>query len=174
MATPRLTITSRIASVLITRQLKPTDTKETAKIISNQDTKAISTSVSNYFNFTSATLSSSAFTISGKFLFERCENSKGNKEWMEERGGVRTLFIFNVILLFFLSFLSGRGWLWLDTGNQASSETKGQIVGARESLKGRENMARRNVKNSEKSPLGQCLIPDQFQTVSAVLPSDWC
>ena len=28
-----------------------------------------------------------------------------------------------------------------------SSETKGQIVGARESLNGRENMARRKVKN---------------------------
>ena len=32
-----------------------------------------------------------------------------------------------------------------------SSETQGQIVGARESLNGRENIARRNVKNGEKS-----------------------
>ena len=38
-----------------------------------------------------------------------------------------------------------------------SSETQGQIVGARESLNGRENMARRKVKNGEKSPWGQCL-----------------
>ena len=38
-----------------------------------------------------------------------------------------------------------------------SSETKGQIVGARESLNGRKNMARRKVKNGEKSPWGQCL-----------------
>ena len=38
-----------------------------------------------------------------------------------------------------------------------SSETQGQIVGARESLKGRKNMARRKVKNGEKSPWGQCL-----------------
>ena len=61
---------------------------ETAKIISKQDTKAISTSVFSYFNITSATLSSSTFTISGKFLFERCENNKGNKKLVEERGGV--------------------------------------------------------------------------------------
>ena len=40
---------------------------------------------------------------------------------------------------------------------QPSSETQGQIVGARESLNGRENVARRKVKNGEKSPWGQCL-----------------
>jgi len=39
-----------------------------------------------------------------------------------------------------------------------SSETQGQIVGARESLNGRKNMARRKVKNGEKSPWGQCLV----------------
>ena len=39
----------------------------------------------------------------------------------------------------------------------SSSETQGQIVGARESLNGRKNMARRKVKNGEKSPWGQCL-----------------
>ena len=33
-------------------------------------------------------------------------------------------------------------------------------------------MARRRVKNGEKSPWGQCLT--QFQTVAAVLTSDWC
>ena len=38
-----------------------------------------------------------------------------------------------------------------------SSETQGLIVGARESLNGRENMARRKVKNGEKSPWGQFL-----------------
>ena len=38
-----------------------------------------------------------------------------------------------------------------------SSETQGQIVGTRKSLNGRENMARRKVKNGEKSPWGQCL-----------------
>ena len=42
-------------------------------------------------------------------------------------------------------------------GSLASSETQGQIVGARESLTGREKMARRKVKNGEKSPWGQCL-----------------
>ena len=39
----------------------------------------------------------------------------------------------------------------------ASSETQGQIKEARESLNGRENVARRKVKNGEKSPWGQCL-----------------
>ena len=41
---------------------------------------------------------------------------------------------------------------------RTSSETQGQIVpGARESLiNGQKNMARRKVKNSEKSPWGQC------------------
>ena len=34
----------------------------------------------------------------------------------------------------------------------SSSETQGQIVGARESLDGRKNVARRKVKNGEKSP----------------------
>ena len=42
-------------------------------------------------------------------------------------------------------------------GRVASSETQGQIEGARESLNGRKNMARRKVKNGEKSPWGQCL-----------------
>ena len=94
MASPWLTITSRIAAVVITKQLKPTDTMETAKIISNQDTKAILTSVSSYFNITSTTLSSSTFTISGKFLFERCENNKGSKILVEERGGVKVRIYF--------------------------------------------------------------------------------
>ena len=40
---------------------------------------------------------------------------------------------------------------------QTSSETQGQIVGARESLNGRKNKARRKEKNGEKSPWGQCL-----------------
>ena len=40
---------------------------------------------------------------------------------------------------------------------KTSSETQGQILGARESLYGWKNMARRKVKNGEKSPWGQCL-----------------
>ena len=48
-------------------------------------------------------------------------------------------------------------------------------MGARESLNGRENMARRKEKNGEKSPWGQCLTrPTEFQTVAVVLASDWC
>ena len=43
------------------------------------------------------------------------------------------------------------------SSSQASSETQGQIVGARESLNGRENKVRKKVKNGEKSPWGQCL-----------------
>ena len=38
-----------------------------------------------------------------------------------------------------------------------STETQGQIAGARETLSGRENMAPRKVKNGEKSPWGQYL-----------------
>ena len=38
-----------------------------------------------------------------------------------------------------------------------SSEIQGQIVGARESLNGRKNKARKKGKNGEKSPWGQCL-----------------
>ena len=44
-----------------------------------------------------------------------------------------------------------------DANNLSSSETQGQIVGARESINGRKNIARRKVKNGEKSPWGQCL-----------------
>ena len=47
--------------------------------------------------------------------------------------------------------------LWVLAFRYASSETQGQIVGARESLNGRENKARRKVKNGEKSPWGQGL-----------------
>ena len=54
-----------------------------------------------------------------------------------------------------------------------SSETQGQVKGARESLNGRKNMARRKVKNGEKSPWGQCLTRP-VPTVAAVLASDCC
>ena len=55
----------------------------------------------------------------------------------------------------------------------SSSETQGQIVGARESLNGQKNMARRKIKNGENSPWDN-VLPDQFKTVAAVLTSDWC
>ena len=45
----------------------------------------------------------------------------------------------------------------VSTSLTSSSKTQGQIVGARESLNGWKNMARRKVKNGEKSPWGQCL-----------------
>ena len=47
---------------------------------------------------------------------------------------------------------------WMQALKRTSSETQGQIVRARESLNGMKNMARRKVKNGEKSPWGQCLI----------------
>ena len=58
--------------------------------------------------------------------------------------------------------------------SRASWETQGQIVGARESLNRRENMARREEKKrtARRAP-GDNVLPDQFQTVAAVLPSDW-
>ena len=56
---------------------------------------------------------------------------------------------------------------------RSSSGTQGQIVGARESLNGRKNMARRKVKirTARRAP-GDNVLPDQFQLVAAVLPSD--
>ena len=48
------------------------------------------------------------------------------------------------------------------------SETQGQIVGARESLNGRKKIARTKVKNGRRAP-GDNVLPDQFQTVKAVL-----
>ena len=53
---------------------------------------------------------------------------------------------------------------------EPSSETQGQIVGVRESLNGRKNMARR--RTARRAP-GDNVLPDQFQTVAAVLSSDW-
>ena len=59
-----------------------------------------------------------------------------------------------------------------------SSETQGQIVGARESLNGRENVARRKVKNGEKSPWGQCLtrpVPNGHSRCGCWLaPENFC
>ena len=48
-------------------------------------------------------------------------------------------------------------WQYIESKSNPSLETQGQIVGTRESLKGRKNVARRKVKNGEKSPWGQCL-----------------
>ena len=55
----------------------------------------------------------------------------------------------------------------------SSSETRGQIVGARESLNRRKNMARRKEKKARRAP-GDNVLRDQFQTVAAILASDWC
>ena len=77
-----------------------------------------------------------------------------------------------------------------------SSETQGQIEGARESLNGRENIKKNNKKiyiyvapilfsakrlkiwheerkRSARRAPGDNVLADQFQTVAAVLPSDW-
>ena len=60
----------------------------------------------------------------------------------------------------------------------ASSGTQGRIVGARESLNGRKNMARRKVKNDEKSPWGQCLtrpVPnDRRRSDFWLVPENFC
>ena len=50
-----------------------------------------------------------------------------------------------------------------------SSEAQGQIVRARESLNGQKNMARRKVKNGEKSPWGQM----SYQISSKRSPPFW-
>ena len=58
------------------------------------------------------------------------------------------------------------------------SETQGQIVGARESLNGRKNMARRKVKNGGKSLWGQCLtrpVPnDRRRSGFWLVPENFC
>ena len=68
-------------------------------------------------------------------------------------GAVRTCFDH------VLSKFSGFSWERILFFNSAcvntSSETQGQIVGARESLNGRKNIARSKVKNGEKSLWGQ-------------------
>ena len=74
---------------------------------------------------------------------------------------------FNLIGKLTTAFLTGQ------SQRIPSSETQGQIMEPRESLNGRENMARRKVKNGQKSP-GDNVLPDQFQMVTAVLASDWC
>ena len=79
---------------------------------------------------------------------------------------------------------------------RTSSETQGQIVGARESLNGRKNMAQKKSKERPEEPLGTMtyqtsskwsppfwlligvrktyVLPDQFQMVTVVPASDWC
>ena len=64
--------------------------------------------------------------------------------------------------------LMGCNSVVFEFGSIASSETQGQIMGARESLNGREKMARTKVKNGRRAP-GDNVLPDQFQTVKAVL-----
>ena len=50
----------------------------------------------------------------------------------------------------------------------------GAVSGGRESLNGPEKkFGRRKVKNENKSP-GDKVLTDQFQTVGAILASDWC
>ena len=56
-----------------------------------------------------------------------------------------------------------------------SSETQGLIKGARESLNGRKNIyGTKKSKGRREEPLGNNVLRDQFQTVAAVLASDWC
>ena len=64
---------------------------------------------------------------------------------------------FNLIGKLTTAFLTGQ------SQRIPSSETQGQIMEPRESLNGRENMARRKVKNGQKSHWGQSLtrpVPD--------------
>ena len=63
------------------------------------------------------------------------------------------LYYFILALWMHLSIILNK--LLLFTKGRSSSETQGQIVGARESLNGWEKMARRKVKNGEESARGQ-------------------
>ena len=67
----------------------------------------------------------------------------------------------------------GMGRVWFPVPlsvHSPSSETQGQIVGARESLNGRKNMARRKVKNGEKRccQSRSYLLPDPLPPPRAV------
>ena len=46
-------------------------------------------------------------------------------------------------------------------------------MGARETLNGRKNIARRKLQNGD-NVLPDNVLPDQFETVASVLPFDWC
>ena len=50
----------------------------------------------------------------------------------------------------------------------------GQIVGARESLNGREKNGLKKSKERGRRAPGDNVLPDKFQTVAAVLAPDWC
>ena len=67
------------------------------------------------------------------------------------------LLVYFMHSYFYFVFKKGRAGLAFKVSKYASSETQGQIVGTTESLNGRKNVARRKVKNGEKSPWGQCL-----------------
>ena len=66
----------------------------------------------------------------------------------------------------------------LVVSTHSSSKTHGQIMGARKSLNGRKNMARRKVKNGEKSPWGQCLtrpVPNgRRRSAFWLVPENFC
>ena len=72
---------------------------------------------------------------------------------LEERGAIARLAlmykIVHSVVDISTSPLLPRG---RQSRHHTSSETQGQIVGARESLNGRKNKARRKVKNGQKSP----------------------
>ena len=72
---------------------------------------------------------------------ENCDLCKGVSPWFCSKIGHFSIFPFYAI----------------QARKMSSSETQGQIMGSRESLNGRKNMARRKVKNGEKSPWRQCL-----------------
>ena len=79
---------------------------------------------------------------------------------------------FNLIGKLTTAFLTGQ------SQRIPSSETQGQIMEPRESLNGRENMARRKVKNGQKSRWGQCLtrpVPDGHRRSGFwLVPENFC
>ena len=59
-------------------------------------------------------------------------------------------------------------------GSNASSETQGQLVGTGKSLNGREKNSGEEKSSRRVRAPGDKVLTDQFQTVGAVLASDWC
>ena len=60
------------------------------------------------------------------------------------------------------------------TMSNTSSETQGQLVGAGKSLNGRGKSSGKEKSSRRVRAPGDKVLTDQFQTVGAVLASDWC
>ena len=71
-------------------------------------------------------------------------------------------------MILLVNFALSKSYVMLTT----SSETQGQIVGTRKSLNGGKNIWHEEKYRTARRAPGDNVLPDQFQTVVAVLPSE--